>query len=64
MRVLVIADTHMPKKAKEWPEELDKAFAEADYIIHAGDWQSLDVWEDLRQYARLPVYTEMLTEPI
>ncbi|MDZ5783951.1 metallophosphoesterase family protein [Marinococcus luteus] len=53
MRILVIADTHMPKKAKKWPKELYKEFAEVDYIIHAGDWQDPDVWEDLSQHAPL-----------
>ncbi|GEK58517.1 YfcE family phosphodiesterase [Marinococcus halophilus] len=51
MRVLVIADTHMPKKAKEWPGQLYPEFNAADYIIHAGDWQSPEVWEELKQYA-------------
>jgi putative phosphoesterase len=38
MRVLMMADTHVPKRARNLPEQLWAAAASADVIIHAGDW--------------------------
>jgi putative phosphoesterase len=38
LRLLVMSDTHVPKRAKELPATLWSAVAEADVVIHAGDW--------------------------
>ncbi|MDY6998147.1 MAG: metallophosphoesterase [Actinomycetota bacterium] len=38
MRLLLIADTHLPKRAKDLPGEVWAAVDEADVVIHAGDW--------------------------
>ena len=38
LRLLVMSDTHVPKRAKELPAALWSAVAEADVVIHAGDW--------------------------
>ncbi|WP_406262377.1 metallophosphoesterase [Actinacidiphila glaucinigra] len=38
MRLLVMSDTHLPKRAKELPAELLDRISEADAVIHAGDW--------------------------
>ncbi|KTR85740.1 metallophosphoesterase family protein [Leucobacter chromiiresistens] len=37
-RLLIIADTHLPKRAKRLPSAVLAAAAEADLVIHAGDW--------------------------
>ena len=37
MRIAVIADTHIPKRAKTLPEGAWKIIKESDAIIHAGD---------------------------
>jgi putative phosphoesterase len=37
MKIIVLADTHMPKRAKALPETVRTALADADHIIHAGD---------------------------
>lgn len=50
MRVIVLSDTHMPKRAKELPSELVRELEQADLIIHAGDWQTIEVVEMLRPY--------------
>ncbi|PSL39844.1 hypothetical protein CLV49_3495 [Labedella gwakjiensis] len=36
--VVLIADTHLPKRAKVLPDPLLRAVDEADVVIHAGDW--------------------------
>lgn len=51
MRIGVIADTHMPKHAKALPEALKKGLEDVDLIIHAGDWQTLEIYESLKKLA-------------
>ncbi|MEF2966009.1 metallophosphoesterase family protein [Paenibacillus sp. M1] len=47
MKIGVLSDTHMPRKAKTLPPPLVKAFRRADLIIHLGDWTSLEVLDQL-----------------
>lgn len=51
MKIIVLSDTHIPKKARQLPSRLVKELETADRIIHAGDWQTLAVYEELKQYA-------------
>ena len=51
MKIVVISDTHMPKKANHFPARLTEELKSADRIIHAGDWQSRDVYKELLKYA-------------
>ncbi len=53
MNILVTADTHLPTKTKELPEELLRACKQAELIIHAGDWSELEVVEQLSTYAKV-----------
>ncbi|MBU0502914.1 MAG: metallophosphoesterase family protein [Candidatus Omnitrophota bacterium] len=45
----MIADTHVPDRAKKIPDEVLKAFRNVDMIIHAGDLVVLNVLEDLKK---------------
>ncbi|MFJ9817538.1 metallophosphoesterase family protein [Streptomyces sp. NPDC101151] len=38
MRLLLISDTHLPKRAKRLPAELLAELPHADVVFHAGDW--------------------------
>ena len=38
MRLLLIADTHLPKRARELPAPLLAELPRADVVFHAGDW--------------------------
>jgi putative phosphoesterase len=38
VRLLLIADTHVPKRARDLPERVWDEVADADVVIHAGDW--------------------------
>ncbi|MFF4014635.1 metallophosphoesterase family protein [Streptomyces sp. NPDC001843] len=38
MRLLVMSDTHLPKRAKRLPDQLLAELPRADVVIHAGDW--------------------------
>lgn len=46
--VVILADTHLPKRAKDLPSELWAAIETADVAIHAGDWVSVALLDDLR----------------
>ncbi|WP_283604794.1 metallophosphoesterase family protein, partial [Mycolicibacterium poriferae] len=51
MRLLLIADTHLPKRAKDLPEQVWEAVDEADVVIHAGDWVEPDLLDQLESRA-------------
>jgi putative phosphoesterase len=36
--LLLLADTHVPKRARHLPEEVWAAVDAADVVVHAGDW--------------------------
>ncbi len=38
MRLLMIADTHLPKRARDLPEQVWVEVDKADVVLHAGDW--------------------------
>lgn len=53
MNVIVISDTHIPNKAKQLPSVLKSELIKADLIVHAGDWQSIEVYKELSQYSEV-----------
>lgn len=50
--MLLIADTHLPKRARDPPDEVWAAVDDADVVIHAGDWVNLAAFEQLSQRSR------------
>jgi putative phosphoesterase len=52
MRLLVIADTHVPKRAKDLPDEVWHEVDEADVVVHAGDWVEVRLLDRLAARAR------------
>jgi putative phosphoesterase len=38
VRLVLLSDTHVPKRAPDLPEQLWSAIDAADVVIHAGDW--------------------------
>jgi uncharacterized protein len=53
MKIIVLSDTHMPKRAKSLPNRLLKELKDANLIIHAGDWQTIDVYNQLTSFAKV-----------
>ena len=49
MRLLLLADTHVPKRAKDLPAPVWDRVAEADVVVHAGDWVTPDLLDTLEQ---------------
>ena len=38
LNLLLLADTHVPKRARDLPEQMWSAIEDADVVFHAGDW--------------------------
>ena len=51
MLALVLADTHIPRRAKGLPEGLTPHLESADLVLHAGDLLVEDVLYELEAYA-------------
>lgn len=49
-RLLLLADTHLPTRAKELPPSVWRAADTADVVIHAGDWVSPLLLDALQQH--------------
>jgi uncharacterized protein len=47
VRLLLIADTHVPKRAKELPEQVWREVETADVVVHAGDWVDTALLDEL-----------------
>ncbi|MCC9711103.1 metallophosphoesterase [Streptomyces sp. MNU76] len=48
MRLLLLSDTHLPKRAKALPAPLLAELPRADVVVHAGDWVDEDTLDLLR----------------
>jgi putative phosphoesterase len=51
-RVLVLADTHVPKRARDLPGEVWEAVEAADVVVHAGDWVVPALLDELEDRSR------------
>jgi len=47
VRLLLIADTHVPRRARDLPAQVWDEVARADVVVHAGDWVSADLLDKL-----------------
>ncbi|GAA3753959.1 metallophosphoesterase family protein [Spinactinospora alkalitolerans] len=52
MRLVILSDTHIPRRARDLPEQVWRAVDGADVVIHAGDWCDLASLEALDERAR------------
>ena len=52
LRLVLVADTHVPKRARELPEQVWAAVEEADVVFHAGDWVSEGLLDEFEQRSR------------
>ncbi|TCC22703.1 metallophosphoesterase family protein [Kribbella speibonae] len=51
MRLVLISDTHLPMRAKKLPTPVWDAIDDADVVIHAGDWVSVELLDELESRA-------------
>jgi putative phosphoesterase len=50
-RLLLLADTHVPKRARALPDSVWRAVDDADVVFHAGDWVEESVLDELQTRA-------------
>ena len=51
-RLLLLADTHLPKRARDLPAEVWEAVDAADVVVHAGDWVDVRTLDRIEERAR------------
>ena len=47
MRLLILADTHVPRRARDLPTRVWDEVARADVVLHAGDWVEPELLDEL-----------------
>lgn len=52
MRLVLLSDTHVPKRARDLPGPLWSAIDDADVVIHAGDWVDVSLLDRLEARSR------------
>ena len=50
--LVVLSDTHLPKRARELPAGLWAEIEAADAVVHAGDWVSEGLLDEMSQRSR------------
>jgi uncharacterized protein len=51
VRLLLIADTHVPRRARDLPAPVWDEVARADVVVHAGDWVAPELLDKLETRA-------------
>ncbi|MGH4025440.1 MAG: metallophosphoesterase family protein [Pseudonocardiaceae bacterium] len=51
MQLLIVADTHVPARARDLPEQVWQEVEGADVVVHAGDWVEVDLLDRLEHRA-------------
>ncbi|HID55580.1 TPA: metallophosphoesterase [Candidatus Poribacteria bacterium] len=60
MRIGVISDTHIPLRAERLPDDLVDVLRKLDFIIHAGDFETMEALREIERINRLvAVYGNM-----
>lgn len=49
IRLLLLADTHVPKRAKDLPAQVWAQVEAVDVVVHAGDWVTPDLLDELEE---------------
>ena len=52
MRLLLLADTHVPRRARDLPPAVWDEVRVADAVLHAGDWVDVRLLDAIEQRAR------------
>lgn len=51
-QVVLLADTHVPRRARELPAPVWRAIEQADVVLHAGDWVDERLLDELETRTR------------
>tara|TARA_Y100000031_G_scaffold132190_1_gene153053 strand:- start:20849 stop:21397 length:549 start_codon:yes stop_codon:yes gene_type:complete len=59
-KIVVLSDTHIPVRASKIPEKIINECKDTDLIVHAGDFQTIEVVNNLESYGNfIAVYGNM-----
>ncbi|WP_071459838.1 metallophosphoesterase family protein [Bacillus massilinigeriensis] len=53
MKIVILSDTHLPKRGRVLSKVIKREIEDASLIIHAGDWQTVEVYKEIHQLAPL-----------
>jgi len=53
MTIFVISDTHLPVRARDYPEAFLKLLSDQDVVLHAGDHVTLEALRRLESFAQV-----------
>lgn len=51
VRLLLIADTHLPRRGRDLPTRVWEEVSAADVVVHAGDWTTVELLDELQTRA-------------
>ncbi|KNY07584.1 metallophosphoesterase family protein [Microbacterium sp. GCS4] len=51
-RMLLLADTHVPKRARRLPDAVLRAIDDAEIVVHAGDWVDVETLDLIESRSR------------
>lgn len=49
MRLLIVADTHVPARARDLPEQVWQEVERVDVVFHAGDWVEVGLLDRMQE---------------
>jgi len=52
LHLVAVADTHVPKRARDLPAQVWAALDAADVVVHAGDWVSATLLDEFERRSR------------
>ena len=52
MRLLLLADTHVPRRAHDLPVQVWDEVERADVVVHAGDWVDVGLLDEMERRSR------------
>jgi putative phosphoesterase len=52
VQLVLVADTHVPGRARDLPAQLWEAVEAADVVVHAGDWVGVGLLDELEARSR------------
>jgi hypothetical protein len=52
LHLLLVSDTHVPKRARELPAQVWAAVESVDVVVHAGDWVSTELLDAFERRSR------------
>lgn len=63
MKIIVLADTHIPERSEDLPKQIYDDLKDADLMLHAGDITSLEFLKKLEKIGKIKAVQGNMDEP-